>query len=58
MRYPGARPAPPTGLRHPHLIDQPDQLDGVGVLAWGEPGGQVPTATVADGVHLGGQPTP
>jgi hypothetical protein len=43
---------------HPHRIDQPDQLAGVGILPRSQPGRQVPTATVADGVELGGQPTP
>jgi hypothetical protein len=54
--HPG--PTPPTRPRHPHLVNQPDQLGGVGVLARSQPGRQVPTATIADGVELGGQPTP
>jgi hypothetical protein len=49
---------PPTaaGSGHPHPIDQPDQLAGVGVLPRGQPGGQVAATTVTDGVELGGQP--
>jgi hypothetical protein len=56
----GTHPGPAAAARpgHPHRIDQPDQLAGVGVLPWGQAGGQVPAATVADGVELGGQPTP
>jgi len=52
------RPAAPTRPGHPHGIDQPHQLAGVGVLARSQPGGQVPTPAIADGVQLGGQPTP
>jgi hypothetical protein len=33
MPHPGARPAPASRAGHPHGIDQPDQLAGVGVLA-------------------------
>jgi hypothetical protein len=58
MRHAGARPPPPTWAGHPHLIHQPDQLEGVGVLPRGQAGGQVPAPAVADGVQLGGQPTP
>jgi hypothetical protein len=54
----GAGQAPPTGPGHPHLVNQPDQLAGVGILPRRQPGGQVATATVADGVQLGGQPAP
>ena len=43
---------------HPHRIDQPDQLAGVGVLARGEACGQVAAAAIADGMELGGQPAP
>jgi hypothetical protein len=53
-----ARPAAATRAGHPHLIHQPNQLGGVGILARGQPGGQVAAAAVADGVHLGGQPAP
>jgi hypothetical protein len=56
MRQALARPATPTG--HPRLIHQPDQLLGVGVLAWSEAGDQVAATPVTDGVELGGQPTP
>jgi hypothetical protein len=41
---------------HPHRIDQPDQLAGVGILPRRQPGGQVPAPPVAEGVQLGGQP--
>ena len=57
MGHPGMGPASPTGTGHLHGVDQPNQLEGVGVLAGGEPGHQVPTTTVAEGVELGGQPT-
>jgi hypothetical protein len=53
--HPG--PATAAGPGHPHLVDQPDQLAGVGVLPGGEPGGQIPAPAVADAVHLGGQST-
>jgi site-specific DNA recombinase len=53
-----AGPTPPTRAAYPHLVHQPDQLGGVGVLPRGQAGGQVTTPAVADGVHLGGQPTP
>jgi hypothetical protein len=53
-----ARPPTTAGPSHPHLVHQPDQLGGVGVLPGREPGGQVPTPPVADRVELGGQPTP
>ena len=56
--YPGAGPATATRAGHPHGVHQPNQLAGVGVLARGQPGGQVPATAVADGVELGGQPTP
>jgi hypothetical protein len=58
VRHPGA--GPPTTIRtgYPHGVHQPDELEGVGVLARGEAGGQVPAAAVADGVELGGQPAP
>jgi hypothetical protein len=56
MRHAGARPAAPTRPRDPHLVNQRDQVLGVGVLAWGEPGRQVAAAAVADRVDLGGQP--
>jgi hypothetical protein len=51
-------PTAATRAGHPHGIHQPHQLAGVGVLAWGEAGGQIPAAAVADGVQLGGQPAP
>jgi hypothetical protein len=56
----GTHPGPTTATRPPdtYLIDQPDQLAGVGVLAWRQPGDQVAATAVADGVQLGGQPTP
>jgi len=53
--HPG--PATAAGPGHPHLVEQSDQLAGVGVLPGGEPGGQIPAPAVADAVHLGGQPT-
>jgi site-specific DNA recombinase len=56
MGHPGTRPAPPTRAGHPHLIHQPDQLEGVSILPGRELGHQVPAATVADGMELGGQP--
>jgi site-specific DNA recombinase len=56
MGHPGTRPAPPTRAGHPHLIHQPDQLEGVSILPGREQGHQVPAATVADGMELGGQP--
>jgi hypothetical protein len=56
--HPGTRPPPPTWAGHPHGIDQPDQLGGVGVLARGQAGGQVAAPAVANGVQLGGQPAP
>jgi hypothetical protein len=56
LRHPGARPAASTRAGHPHGVHQPDQLDGVGVLARGQPGGQVAAATITDGVELGRQP--
>jgi hypothetical protein len=52
-----AGPPPPTRAGHPHLVHQPDQLAGVGVLPRGQPRGQVAATPVADGVELGGQPT-
>jgi hypothetical protein len=58
MPHPGPRATAPTRAGHPHGVDQPDQLAGVGVLAWGEPGYQVAAAPVAEGVELGGQPAP
>jgi hypothetical protein len=58
MGYPGAGPAPPTRPGHPQGVHQPDQLAGVSILARGEAGGQVAAPAVADGVELGGQPTP
>ena len=50
---------PPRTTRppHPHLIHQPDQPQGVGVLARSEAGDQVAATAVADGMELGGQPT-
>jgi hypothetical protein len=56
MGHPRARPTAPTRSGHPYRIDQPDQLAGVGVLPWGQPGGQVAATPIADGVELGGQP--
>jgi hypothetical protein len=56
VHHPRAGPAPATGTGHPHGVDQPDQLAGVGVLARGQPGGQVAAPPIADGVQLGGQP--
>jgi hypothetical protein len=53
-----ARAGPPTRAGHPHLVHQPDQLAGISVLARGQPAGQVAATAVADGVELGGQPTP
>jgi hypothetical protein len=49
-------PTAATRPGHPHGVHQPYQLAGVGVLAWGEAGGQIPAAAVADGMQLGGQP--
>jgi hypothetical protein len=57
MGHPGARPAAPTWARHAHLVDQGEQLGGVGVLAGREAGGQVAAPAVTDGMQLGGQPT-
>jgi hypothetical protein len=56
----GARagPTPPTRAGYPYLVHQPDQLGSVGVLSRRESGGQVTATPVADGVELGGQPTP
>jgi hypothetical protein len=51
-------PTAATRPGHPHGVHQPHQLAGVGVLAWDEAGGQIPAAAVADGMQLGGQPTP
>jgi hypothetical protein len=56
-QVPNVRAGPPTRAGHPHLVHQPDQLQGVGVLARRQPGGQVAATAVADGVELGGQPT-
>jgi site-specific DNA recombinase len=53
-----AGPTPPTRAGDPHLVHQSDQLGGVGVLPRGQAGGQVATPAVADGMELGGQPTP
>jgi hypothetical protein len=47
-----------AGPHHTDLVDQPNQLAGVGVLARGQAGGQVAATAIADGVELGGQPTP
>ena len=58
MGHPGTGPPTTAGPRHPHGIDQPDQLVGIGVLARGQAGGQVAATAVADGVQLGAQPTP
>jgi hypothetical protein len=41
---------------HPHLIHQPDQPQGVGVLARSEAGDQVAAPAVADGMELGVSP--
>jgi hypothetical protein len=57
LRHPRAGPPTATGPRHPHLVHQPDQLGGVGVLAGGQLGRQVAATAIADGVQLGGQPT-
>jgi hypothetical protein len=56
----GARagPATATGPGHPHLVHQPDQLAGIGVLPRRQPSDQVAAPAVTDGVELGGQPTP
>jgi hypothetical protein len=54
VRHPGARPPTAARAGHPHGVHQPDQLGGVGVLARGQPGGQVAAPAVADGVQLGG----
>ena len=56
----GTHPGPAAATRpgHPHLVHQPDQLAGVGVLAGSEAGGQVSATPIADGVQLGGQPAP
>jgi site-specific DNA recombinase len=53
-----AGPAPPTRAGHPHLVHQPDQLAGVGILARGQARRQVATTPIAHRVQLGGQPTP
>jgi site-specific DNA recombinase len=58
VRHPCAGPATSTGSGHPHGVHQPDQLEGVGVLAGGQPGGQVAAPPIAEGVQLGGQPAP
>jgi len=57
VRHPRAWAAASTRPRDADLVDQDDQLLGVGGLPGGEPGGQVAAAAVADGVQLGGQPT-
>jgi hypothetical protein len=57
MRHAGTGPASTTRASNPHPVHQPDQLAGIGVLAWGKASGQVATATVADRMELGGQPT-
>jgi hypothetical protein len=56
MIWSRAGPPAAAGPRHPHLVHQPDQLDGVGVLARGQPGRQVAATAIADRVELGGQP--
>jgi hypothetical protein len=58
LGHPGARPPPPTWAGHPHLIHQPDQLAGVGVLARGQAGGQLAAPALADCAELGGQSAP
>jgi hypothetical protein len=58
MGHPGTGPAPTTRAGHPHGVHQPDQLGGVGILPRREPGHQVPAATIAEGMELGGQPAP
>jgi hypothetical protein len=58
MIWSGAGPAAAAGPSHPHLVHQRDQLAGVGVLARGQPGGQVAALAVTDRVELGGQSTP
>jgi hypothetical protein len=51
-----AGPPTATGPGHPHLVQQRDEVAGVGGLPWGQPGGQVAAAAITDGVQLGGQP--
>jgi hypothetical protein len=51
-------PTAATRPGHPHGVHQPHQLAGISVLTRGQAGGQVAAAAVADGVQLGGQPTP
>jgi hypothetical protein len=58
LGHPSAGSAPTTRAGHSHGVHQPNQLAGVGILAGREPGHQVPTAAVADGVERGGQPAP
>jgi hypothetical protein len=56
----GARAGPttPTRAGYPYLVQEPDQLGGVGILAGRQPRRQVPATSIADGVQLGGQPAP
>jgi hypothetical protein len=49
-----AGPAPPTRPRHPHGVHQPHQLAGVGVLPWGQAGGQVAATPVAAALPVRG----
>jgi hypothetical protein len=53
---PLAGPTDPARAGYRHRVQQGYQLSGVGVLAWGDPAGQVPAPSLTDRVDLRGEP--